>query len=953
MPPPAIEPAEPPPNIQAITGPPGSGKSSRLAERALNLGQPALLLAISPQNRLRLEGYLGELAGDKPHAVKVCTLAGFFVECLGTAGMATSPMDDRDATWLLYSILPPEQASMALARQILEWLQPLMRSGIEPKRLLDFSESSRLHWLGELYARFSSHCEAEGSLPHAMLEARLLGLAARQPQVLPRYFQPYRAILVDEAQELPGAMLDVLGGLGLPLILAGDPRLSIRSLRGAEPDRLARIHGVENLTTCPRGNQALWPWVGRLIPEPWTPLPSEAPWPSLLRQFADVADEADALARWIARQLQIATIRMPDGSSRPAQASDFLIILRSARYRQVLRQALAQHQLPLAETVKADALETLQVSLYDLLIAFEAMNNGDIPRANQHLARWGNLHHPEATAWIDVPEASLLTAQWPDAVQADFSRLLSAYRDSQSVHQLAAQLLMGSGGSLTPWLDSLQAFEARYRSRAARPLDSATLALWLAQQGEENTLPATAGIRLQSAHQSQGEEAPFVAVPFLVAEEWPQNRLDAMLLDPEEQKSLGERLAIALGPGRPDPQEEARLLAMALTRARQGLWVSCHQKDATEAVLPSIFFDALAENPLPGQVEPSVPESQHFEGDSPWAFLQPQPPERLYEADETLYLSASHLKTWMTCPRQFYYRHLLKLSSGESPEAAMGLVIHKLFEVFNRQFGQAPYTAAGFQALADRMFDHLDDEEAFMAAGFDQRDFHRLGRLNPLARHDLRQRLTEAIAELEDKGYFRHYAQARAIHPEKELLSVSIPGIEGCQFKMTLDAVVQLPDGRWEIIDYKTYQSAYSSTSTDTCQTNFLKTLDPLPEESDLEHRARFRSRLNPDYPRDYQLPLYYLAAKTQPEYNAGLQGVAMQIVRPGFEDDPGQGAIRLTLEADALEAARARLTEDINRFLIEPIRSSSHFPAYPEASTCRFCDFSDICEGEPGEEEA
>lgn len=969
--------------ISVISGPPGSGKSRALVDRMLAAGEPALILAVTARNRQRLESYLAAAAGEQPHAVKVQTLEQFLLEALQAHDPAWSLLEDGEALWMTAGLLSeshPQTArldSRALARHVWDWMRPLLQAGISPQALPASVPGSRLHWLGTLYRRFLEVSETQRLLPHAALPWRVRALWQTQPERAAATSARFKLMGVDEAQELSDTHYELLQCLACPLVLAGDHRLSIRSFRHAHPDRFAQLPAETPLAECFRGNEPALYWAGKLLPVPLLDgKPTAGSFQMQCLTLPDPGEEARALAHWIKRMQAHALVHDPDGPSRPARWTDFVVLMRSARYKPILLQGLRDAGIPVQEVPESERLFDVRHSLYDLLSLFEALSLLEeasserirqemTRRANRHAARylafsWQDplLHlHSEDQDFLLVAEAE---TRDPAAAQAvrELKSLWEDYRPGSSVHDVAVSLLPDPQPDEVRWLEALAQFEARHRQWMKAPLDSNTLLAWY--QAWEETAPVRDGVRLLSCHQVQGEEFPFVAIPFLVCGEWHRESTGAEMLDLEDRRRLSETLGVSWPEGAADSAEEARLLAMGLTRARQGVIVSCHQQDTGEPVLVSPFFHTLVsalESPpvdVPGPAETASREAHRFEGDSTWAELAAQPAENLFEPDETLYLSASHLKTWMTCPRQFFYKHLLKLHAGDSPEATLGSLIHKLFEVFNRQAGDEPYTAGRLRTLACKMFETMDDAEAFSEAGFDPTDLRRLHGLGPLARHDLRQRLLQSIEDLEAQGYFRRYGEVKSIQPERELLGVSVPGIENCQFKMALDAVMELPDGRWEIIDYKTYRNAYGHTAVATCESNFKKTLEPLPEDA-LSHRERFRSKLSPVYPQDYQLPLYYLASRQLPEYQGRLRGVAMQIVRPAIPDPPGQGAIRLELTAEEIEAQADQLTHDINRYLIQPLRGSTVFYTNPDPTACRQCGFFDICEanGEDALEEA
>lgn len=483
-------------------------------------------------------------------------------------------------------------------------------------------------------------------------------------------------------------------------------------------------------------------------------------------------------------------------------------------------------------------------------------------------------------------------------------------------------------------------------------------------------------VRLLSYHQAQGEEFPWVGLPFLVADEFPRVRTRPELLLQESEATPADASTTSTPPvpwsglelAKTDEAEEKRLLALGMTRATQHLILSTHRSEEGVPVQTSPFYETLqhtwqtiaapqneantiaTNDTLNAEEEGSTSAIYtRYSGNTAWSQLPNQVEEPLFSPSDVLNISASAIKTYMSCPRQFYYQNLLGLRTPQNQSAAMGTMIHRIMEVFNTHTPPHEATAERLRALTLQWFeagdsDTVADSDAFLNAGFTQKDAQQIASINPLTRVTWRQRLLDSIDDLEKKGYFQRYQGSLKIEAEKRLSDIQLEGLDRCRFKGTLDALIQLHDGSWELLDYKTFHTAYG-TSLDRCELNFRSTLDPLPDEDDLSHAERFAEKLHPVYPKDYQLPLYYLACNNDPAYQRNIRSVALQLIRPTFPDKPEQGSIRLELSRDELEAAKTQLIEDLRRFIIEPILDSKTFRPNAQSSTCGYCGYFNICE--------
>jgi superfamily I DNA/RNA helicase len=537
--------------------------------------------------------------------------------------------------------------------------------------------------------------------------------------------------------------------------------------------------------------------------------------------------------------------------------------------------------------------------------------------------------------------------------------------------------------------EQLSSLNAQYQAifQKSVPLEALLVhyaALWEGlelQMESENASPEGVfeGVRFLSLHQAQGEEFPWVAIPFLVSGEFPRTRDLPEILSESEIEASG--LPSAYGtPYRINEAEEARLLVIGMTRATQRLVLSCHQTEGEEPVHPSPFYRTLlaakrhllAEEALPhicgcemseshwrswdktcqvdycpqAPASPAVPDegSMRYSGESAWSCLEKQPDEALFAPDETITLSASSIKTYMTCPRQFYYKHLLRLPQSSSEAAALGTLVHRVMEVFNTQADRTNYTPERLKTLVDTLFLFSDSPDTFLEAGFTEQDARKLSVLSHLTLISLRERLSEAVDDLVRKGYFQRYGQLRQVEAEKMLRDITLEGLERCRLTGVVDALIQLEDGRWDILDYKTFSTAYG-TAVDRCEQHFRSTLEPLSEAEGLTHGERFAATRSRSYPKDYQLPLYYLACNQDPLYRGKLRSVALQIVRPAFPERPEQGAILLEIMADEVEAKKEQLISDIRRFIVDPILSGDSFEANPNPDACGFCAYAGICQ--------
>lgn len=944
-----LSPDRQPPRLLCVDGPPGSGKTRFLAREACRLahrdtdahrnGVRILLLAVSSRNARRLRDALTQeciengLTSADMKRVQVLRLEDWLLSLLKESDTGESPasthlLDDHEAAILLHEILrgetPPNHPAAhairhpATARALWDQFRDWQAHGLQPSLSGTGDAKGITALVQRVYTRFSERTAEAGLVSRSGLANRALQrvnqpLDASWPDILRKR---YDALLVDEAQELSETHHALLARLDTPLTLAGNADLSIRSFRGASPARFADLSpytgfSVERISLSPRYRAditALKP--GFILAD-------------------DPEDEAlavaDALSRFVSRERV---------GGRPARWSDCAVLLRSVRFRDALTAVFRDRGIPFQQD---DALETpfgLQQEIGDFF-------REQIPIRSTEPVDWPAL-------WESLEDA-LSARQNERQPEDDTGEPLERTNVATILKELKVQSIR---------------LDAFYRACFRRSL---SIAAWLTHlpvlmektREAESSVPESlrnAGVHLLSLHQAQGEEFPWVAIPFLMSDEFPRTR------DwPEFLPGLEPRLNAELE----TEAEEARLLTVGLTRATQHLLLSAHRTEAGVAVQPSpwyeTLYEALKEECATSRIDETAPErerptasDERWNGNSLWASLEKQAETPMFDTTATLSLSVSAIKTYMACPRQFYYRHLLRLPQPGSPAATEGSLTHRLLEVFNRTAKPDNYTAERLKTLIGILFRFTEEPDTVIVAGFTEQDARQLASLSPLKASALQERLLSAADDLERKGYFRRYANFRRIEPEKPLREIALPGLERCRLNGVVDALIQREDGYWDILDYKTFRAAYSS-KVSLCKERFREgTLASLPDDEALPHGDRFAARQNAAYPADYQLPLYYSALSQDPAYQGRLNGVALQMIRPHSTDNLEQGAIRLDIPASALEAAKTRLSSDIRRFIAEPILATASFNPAPNPSACGYCPYTAICDaGEPLPENA
>ncbi|MDR3642932.1 MAG: ATP-dependent DNA helicase [Candidatus Doudnabacteria bacterium] len=177
-------------------------------------------------------------------------------------------------------------------------------------------------------------------------------------------------------------------------------------------------------------------------------------------------------------------------------------------------------------------------------------------------------------------------------------------------------------------------------------------------------------LKLLTVHSAKGLEFEYVFIPNMVDQRFPT-------------RARGEQIAIPtalikdiLPEGDFHLQEERRLFYVALTRAKSHLYISwAKDYGGAKTKKPSVF---LQETKLvPGPVASQATGKVFFSNSSKKDVVYQNLPKTF---------SFSALKTFETCPLQYKYQYYLKLPSPGSPYFSFGQTIHKVFELYLKDY---------------------------------------------------------------------------------------------------------------------------------------------------------------------------------------------------------------------------------------------------------------------------
>ena len=513
---------------------------------------------------------------------------------------------------------------------------------------------------------------------------------------------------------------------------------------------------------------------------------------------------------------------------------------------------------------------------------------------------------------------------------------------------------------------------SRQNGKEARLIDIAPdFDEWLSYYAstiEESKDSEEDAVKIMTVHQSKGLEFPITVVSGVCEGQFPVNIRETLLVSTsvvEKLKSYFNSKERQVSFFNPYPsseeehlEEERRLFFVAITRAKEGLILTTPMRIGTDPATPAPFFremglkaeaveqdnriltvgefrtaitgleqeDLLKLEPTLIEVEKHIPREYAIHGIRPRIFHKAQ--QDSIELPEDFTFSASSLKTYLDCPRKFYFESILGISDpleeSKTP-FVVGNAYHKVLEELHRP-----------GSIWEQCKKPTEEEimELF--------EKHALPMLEVVPFFERYQKIC-AIKEA-----LKRYINA--IYDFEQLPCRHTKGVEdkfsfkigGSMITGRFDRIALLDHESVQIVDYKTAKSGLPSS-----ETIFNKS---FPESGRLEEQL------------ELQMPIYLLACRSMGFKNVSaalLYVMSDQYAKGNSKTGMQAGFLRSaainygcgpvyghTVPEIAIEAFKQRLEG-----LITQIKEDRTFKCNPspneDARTCRNkdCNYSTFCQ--------
>ena len=395
-------------------------------------------------------------------------------------------------------------------------------------------------------------------------------------------------------------------------------------------------------------------------------------------------------------------------------------------------------------------------------------------------------------------------------------------------------------------------------------------------------------VNILTIHSSKGLEFPVVFVVNLVTQRFPsRDRKEQIPVPPDIIKET-------LPEGEEGLQEERRLFYVAVTRAQEKLFLTAarfYNEGKRERKLSPFIGETIGTAKVEALMNKKTAETQVQQlslldvlnantNTNQQEDLSLLPSQRATPNLDITYISYSQLQTFETCPLHYKLRYLMKLPSPPSPALSYGVSVHGALRDFFLKLQQDERVSPGL--MSDLLRQNWINQ-GFSSKAHEQQTY---------------QKAESMLSQI---------AKDTLAHPP-DTLAIETPfsfWLEGLKVGGRIDRIDRLPDGKIEIIDYKTGKN--------------------VPSEKKVRE--------------DLQLSFYALAAAEVNDSILGKQPEEVVLTLYYLEEEK---KLSTTRTKEELEETKHYILEKVDR-----IRKSDF--SCSKSILCNTCEYQMLCKTQKG----
>jgi len=374
--------------------------------------------------------------------------------------------------------------------------------------------------------------------------------------------------------------------------------------------------------------------------------------------------------------------------------------------------------------------------------------------------------------------------------------------------------------------------------------------------------------------------------------------------------------------------ESAKNLVRAMFYATDTVTLSTHKYEDKKQLTPSMFFQ-YAKTEFPQFViEPDFKNSATENHQQISLNLSSLQNEVVIYDNDVIKLNQSAVSAFQSCPRKYYFQHLLGLKETGTFAANYGTIVHAIMENFNRKYLDS-YSKETLLALTEKLFNAANAPENALSAGFSRKDVDIISASDLLSLEEMKAQFKSAIDELDKNKFFE-------LIPEKIIseksFSFSIPQIPNVVFDGRIDAIYKVK-GQYYVVDFKTGKTKPE--------------LDYMISENGVTFKTKTGKPTNIENKQneyEYQIPIYYLACQNAPELaelrdkisHLGLLYIRPQNKEEGFKKD--------FITSEVLNEYLPQIIQNLNDTIVAKIRNREYFSPKYDSIICQNCAFKYLC---------